>query len=147
MQVAMLWLWFALAGLAVVAELFTGTFYLLLISLGLAAGGFAAWAGADWPVQLLSAAAVAAAAFVPLHRSRWGQRKPPINAKQDASIHLDIGQRVRVDTWEAEGRARVTYRGAEWDVELAAGEAVTPGRFEILEMRGNQLILTAKHKV
>lgn len=39
-------IWFALAGVLAVAELFVGVFYLLMISLGLVAGGIAALSAA-----------------------------------------------------------------------------------------------------
>ena len=39
--------WLIGAGLLIVAELFIGTFYLLMIALGLVAGALAAWVGAS----------------------------------------------------------------------------------------------------
>ena len=38
-------LWWIMAGITVAAELLIGSFYLLMIALGLAAGGLAAWLG------------------------------------------------------------------------------------------------------
>ena len=45
-----MWIWLGLAALALIGELATGTFYLLLVALGLAGGGVAAWlnAGLEW---------------------------------------------------------------------------------------------------
>jgi hypothetical protein len=37
--------------------------------------------------------------------------------------------------------ARVMYRGAMWDVELAPGQAAAPGVFTIREVRGSRLIV------
>lgn len=37
--------WFTLAVLLVIGELMTGTFYLLMVAIGLLAGGLAAWPG------------------------------------------------------------------------------------------------------
>ena len=37
-----MWIWLGLAALALIGELATGTFYLLLVALGLAGGGVAA---------------------------------------------------------------------------------------------------------
>ncbi len=48
--VDMMLFWFGLAGLAVVAELMTGTFYLLMIAIGFVAGGLAAIVGMSHPV-------------------------------------------------------------------------------------------------
>ena len=58
MDLATSTLWWIAAGLAVAAELATGTFYLLMIALGLGAGGLAAALGASWMWQLLGAALV-----------------------------------------------------------------------------------------
>ena len=49
-------LWWLAAAILVAAELVTGTFYLLMLSLGLAAGALAAHAGLGTPLQLLCAA-------------------------------------------------------------------------------------------
>jgi hypothetical protein len=43
-----------------------------------------------------------------------------------------------------DGKARVMYRGAMWDVELEAGAAAQPGSFIIREVRGNRLIVANK---
>ena len=60
--------WWVAAGVAVAAELATGTFYLLMIALGMAAGALAAHAGAAQPVQLVVAAIVAGGATAPAAR-------------------------------------------------------------------------------
>jgi membrane protein implicated in regulation of membrane protease activity len=51
--------WWILAGMAVIAELLTGTFYLLMLALGLSAGALAAHAGAGVAGQLVAAAPAA----------------------------------------------------------------------------------------
>ena len=49
-------IWLAVAGILVAIEIFSGTFYLLMIAIGLAAGGLAAMAGAHVSVQFIVAA-------------------------------------------------------------------------------------------
>ena len=49
-------LWWVAAGIAVAAELATGTFYLLMIALGLGAGAVAAHAGLSATWQVTAAA-------------------------------------------------------------------------------------------
>ncbi|MDB5990911.1 MAG: NfeD family protein [Herbaspirillum sp.] len=49
-------IWMLLTGVLVGAEMFTGTFYLLMLALGMAAGGFAAYAGLMLEWQLIIAA-------------------------------------------------------------------------------------------
>ncbi|MCA1248214.1 NfeD family protein [Massilia sp. MS-15] len=131
--------WLVAAGVLVIAELFTGTFYLLMIAIGLGAGALAALTGASGPVQTLAAAAVGLAATAVLHRSRFG--KPARSAaSRDRNVNLDIGQRVAVPAWQ-DGRARVMYRGALWDVELGPGAQAEAGDFRIVEVLGNRLIV------
>ena len=49
-------LWWLLAGSTVALELFTGTFYLLMLAVGMAAGALAAHAGLGLVGQLIVAA-------------------------------------------------------------------------------------------
>ena len=49
-------LWWVLAGLLVAAELLSGTFYLLMLALGVAAGALAAHAGLGLSAQVITAA-------------------------------------------------------------------------------------------
>lgn len=134
-------IWLVVAGVLVIAELFTGTFYLLMIAIGLGAGALAALSGAGGPMQALAAAAVGLAATAILHRSRFG--KPARNNPgRDRNLNLDIGQRLTVPEAEwRDGRARVMYRGALWDVELGPGAQPEAGDYRIVEVRGSRLIL------
>ena len=131
--------WLIGAGILIVAELFIGTFYLLMIALGLVFGALAAWLGASGALQTIIAAAIGIAATMVLRRTRFARRgrRPAAN---DPSINLDIGQRVSVPQWHG-GRARVMYRGALWDVELQGGLEPAPGDYRIVEVRGSVLIV------
>ena len=131
--------WLVGAGILVIAELFTGTFYLLMIAIGLAVGGIAALLGATGPIQTLVAAATGLAATSLLHRSRFG-RPSRLSASRDQNVNLDIGARVVVPAWQ-DGRARVMYRGALWDVELGPGALPEAGEYRIVEVQGNRLIV------
>ncbi|MDH4106316.1 MAG: NfeD family protein, partial [Gammaproteobacteria bacterium] len=51
-------IWWVLAGVAVAVELATGTFYLLMLALGMAAGAIASHLGFGVPLQIVAAAAV-----------------------------------------------------------------------------------------
>lgn len=136
------WMMWAIgAGVLVALELFIGTFYLLMIAIGFGAGALVARAGVDTPGQLLVAALVAAIATLLLRRSRFGKTAQP-RAEANPDVNLDIGQSVSVPAWQ-DGAARVMYRGALWDVELAPGEAAAPGVFRIREVRGSRLIVGA----
>ena len=53
--------WFIAGGLVLILELFSGTFYLLMIAIGMSAGALAALAGANGPLQGLCTAVVGVA--------------------------------------------------------------------------------------
>ncbi|TAK92000.1 MAG: NfeD family protein [Burkholderiaceae bacterium] len=134
--------WFVVAFIVLILELLTGTFYLLVLSVATACAGLAALLGAGWSLQLLAAAVVGAIGVFVLRRTRVG--KPQAEESQrDPNVNLDIGQTITVDAWKADRTARVMYRGAAWDVELAPGQALSPGQFRIAEMRGSRLIVEA----
>lgn len=136
--------WVALAAMLVVLEMFSGTFYLLVLGCSLAVGGLAALAGLALPWQFLAAALVGALGIFALRRSR-PQPGRRIDPARDPNINLDIGQGIMVEQWQTVdgvSRARVRYRGAWWDVELAPGALAQPGLFIIREMRGSRLILS-----
>jgi membrane protein implicated in regulation of membrane protease activity len=136
--------WFGLAGVLVVLEMFTGTFYLLMVGAGSAAGGIAAVAGAGGATQLAIAAIVGIIATYALRRSKWGKISAG-DASRNPNINLDIGQTLTVDAWNGDEQdtrtARVMYRGAMWDVQLEYGARACPGSFVIREVRGSRLIV------
>jgi membrane protein implicated in regulation of membrane protease activity len=140
-------IWFVIAGVLIAAELFSGTFYLLMLALGLAAGGLLALGGALLEWQLVAAAAVGIAAVLLLRRSRFGGRGRRGRANDDPNQLLDIGQTVEVPAWQEQGNmhvARVPYRGALWDIELEAGRSPLAGPCIIREIRGSRLIVAPR---
>lgn len=135
-------IWFGLAGGLVILEMFSGTFYLLMIAIGAAAGGLLALTGAGVAMQLAVAGVVGAAATYALRKSRWG-KKSRQSAMRDPNVNLDIGQTLLVHHWGGDGRtSRSSYRGALWDIELEHGGIARPGLFVIREVRGSRLIVT-----
>jgi len=135
------WIWWmVLAFGLLILELVTGTFYLLVIALALAAGGIAGLAGTPFTLQLVVAALIGFAGALWLRRARFGRLK----TEGDDLQNLDVGQLVRVDSWSAGNTARASYRGAEWDVLLAPGESAAPGDFVIQSVQGSRLVVTRK---
>ncbi|WP_238263674.1 NfeD family protein [Cupriavidus pauculus] len=137
------YVWFAAAVVLVIAEMATGTFYLLMIAVGVAAGGIAAMLGVDVPMQTVTAALVALVAIIVLRRSRFGRLRRR-DAATDPDVNPDIGQELEVSAWDTFRRARVPYRGADWTVELAPGTDPAPGRYRIVEVRGATLIVSPR---
>ena len=138
-----MWIWFGLAAVALIGEISSGTFYLLLVALGLSAGGIAAWLAADFEWQLVACAVVALLGLLVLRRTGV-LKKREIDAGRNADVNMDIGQTVEVEAWSEAGLARVWYRGAHWQAELAAGQPAHGGEHVITELRGTRLVLTPK---
>ena len=133
-------LWWLAAGALVAAELATGTFYLLMLALGAAAGALSAHAGLSGPMQWAVSALVGAGATVGWHYKRARSPKPaPAEANRD--VNLDIGQMVHVPVWQPDGTSRVAYRGAQWQVRLAPGATQAAGEHTIVALRGSELLL------
>ncbi|MGD9831744.1 MAG: NfeD family protein [Piscinibacter sp.] len=133
-------LWWVAAGIAVAAELATGTFYLLMIALGLGAGAVAAHAGLSATWQVTAAALVGAAATALWH---WKRASHPRSAPPELNrdVNLDIGERVQVEAWGSDGTARVNYRGTQWTARLAPGAARVAGEHRVAAVEGNWLVL------
>ena len=131
------WWWIVTAGL-VAAELATGTFYLLMLAVGTAASALAAHAGLGHSAQLIVGAIVGVAAI-----GIWHQRRPRRSADvaTNPDVNIDIGSRVRVEAWTADGTARVQYRGAGWNARFAGGGVPSPGEHVIRAVQGTELML------
>lgn len=138
-----MWIWLGLAALALIGELATGTFYLLLVALGLAAGGIVAWQQASLEWQLVVCGAMLLLGLLALRKTHV-LKKREVNAARSVDVNLDIGQTVKVEAWAENSTARVWYRGAHWQAELAAGQPAHGGEYIITELRGTRLILTSK---
>ena len=133
-------IWWVLAGAVIALELLTGTFYLLMLSLGLVGAALAAHLGATITVQLVVAAMVGGG-FV-LGWRRYKQNKPsapPASANRD--VNLDVGETVQVDAWNPDGTGSVKYRGAHWDVAVVSGATATAGPHRIVEVIGSRLVV------
>ena len=133
-------LWWLLAGGAIVAELVTGTFYLLMLALGFAAAALAAYAGGSTVLQTLVASVVGGGAVVVWHQIRSKHPKNlPASANPD--VNLDNGGTEQVDAWNPDGTAQVQYRGANWTVVHRPGNLPVPGAHRVAEVIGNRLLV------
>ncbi len=133
-------IWFVLAFALLIAELLTGTFYLLMIAIGCAVGGLVAVAGGGVPLQFVLAAAFGIAATLVLRRTRWGLRQPRSDAAENRDVILDIGEIVQVDAWQ-DRTAHVRYRGAQWSATLEPDAPATSGAQVIKAIRGSTLVV------
>lgn len=132
--------WWIFTGLAVVAELLTGTIYLLMIGLGLAAGAAAAHLGLSEPVQVATAAVVGILCVMVARRIRRARSKG-LPALSDPAVNMDIGETITVTQWEADGTTRVPYRGAQWTAVLRPGAMPATGQHRVVALQGNRLVV------
>lgn len=133
-------LWWLLTGAAVAAELVTGTFYLLMGAIGLAAGALAAHAGFGMPAQLVVAAVVGGGAVAACYVVRRNRPSGPA-AGANRDVNLDVGETVMVERWQPDGTAQVRYRGASWTVSHLPGEIPVAGLHRVREVVGNRLVV------
>ena len=133
-------LWWVAAGLAVAAELATGTFYLLMIALGLAAAGLAAQFGVAAPGPLFVAALVGGGSTALWH---WRRASEPRSApaRENRDVNLDIDALVNVAGWADDRTARVPYRGSIWHARLVPGAHPVSGVHCVVAVEGNWLVL------
>lgn len=133
-------IWWVLAGAVIAIELITGTFYLLMLSMGLIAAAIAAHLGATTTLQLVVAAVVGGGLVVSWrYFKQQAPSEPSAGANRD--VNLDVGETVQVDSWNADGTSSVKYRGANWSVSLIAGATPAPGTYSIVEVVGSRLIV------
>jgi membrane protein implicated in regulation of membrane protease activity len=132
--------WWVISGVLVAAELATGTFYLLMLAIGTVAGALTAHAGLALDMQLVAAAAVGAAATVSWHLAR-SRRPPSAPASANPDVNLDIGARVEVRSWSADGSTHVQYRGARWHARFGGQGHPAPGPHVIRAVEGSSLLL------
>ena len=133
-------IWWIAAGAAVAVELLTGTFYLLMLSLGLAAAAVAAHLGAGIVTQLIVAAVVGGGAVIGW-RIRQGKRPQAPRASANRDVNLDVGETVQVDAWHPDGTSTVQYRGATWTVLHRGAALPAIGSHRIAEVLGNRLMV------
>lgn len=130
--------WWLAAGILVAAELVSGTFYLLMLAGGMAAGALSAHLGLPphWQWSIVAIVGGASVMIWRRYRLRSLAQAQEDPAKQ---VQLDLGETVHVTQWRADGTASVKYRGAQWEAVLQPGQEAQAGHFVIQEVIGNRL--------
>jgi len=120
MDISLTWL---IAGfILIIVELVTGTFYLLVLGIAALVGAGVAYASGGFVWQAMVAAIVAVAGVI------WvNQFKKKMAPKRMRG--LDVGQPAAFDSWvnKSAGHARVKYRDALWDAQVADDASGEPG--------------------
>ena len=131
--------WLIAGFVLVIAELLTGTFYLLVLGLAAIVGGVVARFGGNFLMQVMGASLVAVAGvmWVRMHFKAANTKSMP---------SLDAGQAVMLETWtnRAAGHARVRYRDTLWDAVVQGGPGESArgdagNMYYIISIDGNTL--------
>lgn len=129
--------WMVMTGLLVIAEVLTGSFYLLVLGACTALAAAAAFLGAPVTVQLVVfgvTAGVAVFGKVPRMLQRWFNRSPAIQAS-------DVGAAVTVTEVGSGTQFRVSYRGSEWPARLVSSAPVQAGQtLRVVRVEGIELV-------
>jgi membrane protein implicated in regulation of membrane protease activity len=136
-------IWWIAAIVLVIAELFTGSLYLLAVALGALAGGIAAWTGTEIWVQAIVCSLVTLAGIALVRRKRASGPPPPPD-RENPDLILDVGNKVFVEKWDANGSARVSHRGTDWNAQFGSSETaddLPSGWYVIKAIDNNSLIL------
>ena len=120
MDIALAWL---IAGfILIIVELVTGTFYLLVLGIAALVASGVGYAGGAFAWQAIAATGVAVAGVVWIHLYRKGSVSKRMQG-------LDFGQPAAFESWvnKSAGHARVKYRDALWDAQVADDASGEPG--------------------
>jgi len=114
--------WLIASFILIIVELVTGTFYLLVLGIAALVGAGVGYASGGFVWQAIGAAIVAVAGVI------WvNQYKKKMAPKRMRG--LDVGQPAAFDSWvnRSAGHARVKYRDALWDAQVAGDASGEPG--------------------
>lgn len=133
--------WLIAGFVLIISELATGTFFLLVLGIAAFAGAGVAYAGYGFPLQSLTAAALAVAGVVWAQRYRKRVATPPMAG-------LDVGQPVIFQSWvnRSTGRARVKYRDALWDAIVSGDAAGEPGEMLFIRSVDGNTLKVSKNR-
>ena len=127
--------WLIAGFILVIIELVTGTFYLLVLGIAALVGAGIGYAGGAFVWQAVGAAIVAVAGVVWVHRY-----KRTISPRRMRG--LDVGHAAAFESWvnRSTGQARVKYRDALWDAQVAGEASGEPGEIlYVTSVDGNTL--------
>jgi membrane protein implicated in regulation of membrane protease activity len=138
-----IWLiWVIVGFVLVIAELMSGTFYLLVLGVGAFVAAMVDWAGGSLLVQSIVGGLVAVGGAMLVHH--WHGNRGPADGRSNL---LDRGQPVVLESWsnESAGLGRVKYRGTSWEARFSNADGrPSPGATLYIDgMEGNTLLVVA----
>lgn len=130
--------WLAAGLILIVAEVLTGTFYLLVLGIACLAGAVVSAVAPGLGTSSAAAAAVAIFGMLWVRRLRDTREQPRM-------VPLDVGQSVRWESWidQSARLARVSYRDAAWEAAVQGDADGAPGEvFYITDVQGSRLFIS-----
>ena len=135
--------WFVAALILFIAELFVGSFYLLIISFSLAGAGLAAFLFEHTAVPILTAVMIASLGLY------WVQRYSKRHKNQAEAVHddLDIGQTVQIVRHLHDQIYEVFYRGSYWQARVMNTTHLVAAHTtaSIIGKESNTLLIDVQH--
>ncbi len=133
--------WLAAGFVLVIAELLTGTFFLLVLGVAAFAGSATAWFGLGFWLEALCAAVVAVAGMF------WVRQQRKTMQRSDMAS-LDVGQAVAFEAWVSreQGAARVKYRNTQWDAEVEGEREFDHGQVLFIRAVDGNTLKVSKSK-
>ena len=135
--------WFVAALILFIAELFVGSFYLLIISFSLAGAGLAAFLFEHAAVPILTAVMIASLGLY------WVQRYSKRHKNQAEVVHddLDIGQTVQIVRHLHDQIYEVFYRGSYWQARVMNTTHLVAAHTtaSIIGKESNTLLIDVQH--
>jgi membrane protein implicated in regulation of membrane protease activity len=137
-------IWVLIGFVLVIVELLTGTFYLLVLGVAAFGAAVSAFAGLPFPLQAATGTVIGAVGSWLVHLYR-------VRNSQQQMCSIDYAQPVIFETWldQQAHRARVIYRGAPWEAEVADKEsdATAGATLYIIASNGSTLTVSTTRPV
>lgn len=134
-------IWFIAAAALLIAELFTGTIYLMVVSAALFGAGLVALLTANTSAVILTAALLSALGIWWANGWIKKHRKPQEENLND----LDIGQTVQIARHLHTDLYEVVYRGTHWQAQAQNQAAATAAKTGVITGKNGNILLIHLH--
>lgn len=134
-------IWLVAGFVLAIAEIFTGSFYLLVLAAGAFTGaGLAHFCGLSLSETAVAASVVAVLGVAYVHV----RLRNSAAAYSDSSQSLDVGNKVYVEQFREDKTGSAMYRGTNWFVQYVGPSDVVPkpGIYTIAAVNANTLLVS-----
>lgn len=135
-------LWFIMAAVILIIELFMGTIYLMVVSAAVFGAGIVAWLTTNTSAAILTVAVLSA--FGIWQANGW-IKKHRHPQQEQAANDLDIGQTVQIIRHLHTDRYEVVYRGTHWQAQALNATAVNEPQTGVITGKNGNILLIHLH--